>query len=226
MSCLQSPFLALALSLFVVKLNSLFSQLLRFIPLIWFSLSPFLSFSPPPFCVTFCLPHCLSAFPPLLSSPTFLVSPTPSRLIFLFSNLVSCCFSFKDHGSHSSLSFSASPCATLLMPTGCTRCWLRAVPSSHCSYCSFAHLPTDNTLSLPQMKRDSLAPQLHRPDPGKLFPHKTKDNSTEKGQISDSFKLNLAKQRFMWSRVFHLFKSHRTFSAGLDQGPSTAAALS
>lgn len=103
MSFLLPPFLALALFLPVIELNP------SFFSVAWFysfgmvlSLSSPL-FSPPPFHVTFCLPHHLSAFP-LLSSPTFLASPTTSNLIFLFSNLVSCCFSFKDHGFYSSLS--------------------------------------------------------------------------------------------------------------------------
>lgn len=130
-SCLLSPFLALALFLSVVELESLFFSVA------WFYsfnmvLSPFLSFSPPPFYVTFCLPHCLSAFPPLLSSPTFLVSPTPSSLIFLFSSLVSCCFSFKDHRSHSSLSILS---LSLCHPPHADR--MHSLSASRCPF----HLP-------------------------------------------------------------------------------------
>lgn len=135
-SCLLSPFPALALFLSVVELDSLFFSVASFYSFNMV-LSLFLSFSPPPFCVTV-FPTASLPFPSLLSS-TFLASPTPSSLIFLFSNLVSCRFPLKTMNLIPPSPFSASPRATLLMPTGCTRCWLRAVPSS-CHYCCSSHL--------------------------------------------------------------------------------------
>lgn len=138
-------------------------------------LSLFLSFSPPPFCVTFCLLLCLSAFLPLLSSPTFLVFPTPSSLIFLFSNLLSCRFSFKDHGSHFSLSI---PRLSLRHSPHADR--MHSLLASRCPFqlplpLFLAPPPPDNMpWSKPSLSEESqCCPQLLQPDPGKLLPHRT-----------------------------------------------------
>lgn len=64
-SCLQSPFLALALSLFVVKLNSLFSSVASF-----YSFNMVLSLSLPLFFSTPFLCHFLSSPLPLRLSPS------------------------------------------------------------------------------------------------------------------------------------------------------------
>lgn len=155
-------------------------------------LSLFLSFSPPPFCVTFCLPHCLSAFPPLLSSLTFLVSPTPSSLIFLFSNLVSCRFSFKDHGSHSSLSIlSLSPCHSPHADR------MHSLSASRCPFqlplpLFLAPPPPDNMpLSKPSLneKRQG-CPTVTPARPWEAF----SVQDINEGHCSDLFKLNLAKR--------------------------------
>lgn len=90
--------------------------------------------------------------------------------------------------------FSASPCATLPMPTGCIRCQLRAVPSSRCCHSSFAHLPTDNILCSkpsPNQKRQA-CPTVTPAWPWKAF--SVQEEGQFNQQISDSFKLNLAKQ--------------------------------
>lgn len=142
--------------------------------------------------MSLCLLHCLSAFPPLLSSPTFLVSPTPSSLIFLFSNLVSCCFSFKDHGSHSSFSIlSLSPCH----PPHADR--MHSLPASCCPFqlpllLFLAPPPPDN---MPRSKPFSNEKRQGCPTVTPARPWEAFSvQDVDERHFSDLFKLNLAKQ--------------------------------